>query len=352
MSISTSSAPRSFRIFTPARQAALAAASPKNFWSAGRGMPMTQRGGTAPRRPSAIGAREGIVLVLAGDHLVHGPGVVDGAGKDRDAVERAAGRHHALGRHRSHRRLEADDVVQARRHAARARRVGAERERHQAQRHGDGRARARSARHDGGIEGVPRHRIGRAHADEAGGELVEVGLADQQRAGGERALDRGGAGLGRVGEGRAGGRRRQAGGVDVVLDGEGDAPQRLGFGSKRPSFCAALRTALAVGERDEDAGIARLLDRLEHAIDDLDGIEPARVGVVQSPDVDGDIGLMDRSGASGPAGRIDDADVRGDHAPAVREAHPGLHLAAHLLAAPCRRDGTAWRRRRSRGRRW
>ncbi len=59
MLISTNSAPRSFRIFRLARHAALAAASPKNFWSAGRGMPMTQRGGTAPRRPSAIGRENG-----------------------------------------------------------------------------------------------------------------------------------------------------------------------------------------------------------------------------------------------------------------------------------------------------
>src|SRR4051794_9119920 len=41
---------------------------------------------------------------------------------------------------------------------------------------------------------------------------------------------------------------------------------------------------------------------------------------------------MSRSGASGPAGRIDDADVRGNDLPTLREAHPGLHLAAHFLA--------------------
>src|SRR5258705_9606021 len=40
-----------------------------------------------------------------------------------------------------------------------------------------------------GIEGVARHAIGRAHADQAGGELVEVGLADQDRAGVEQALE-------------------------------------------------------------------------------------------------------------------------------------------------------------------
>src|SRR4051794_30290867 len=41
---------------------------------------------------------------------------------------------------------------------------------------------------------------------------------------------------------------------------------------------------------------------------------------------------MSRSGALGPAGRIDDTDVRGNDLPTLREAHPGLHLAAHLIA--------------------
>ena len=47
----------------------------------------------------------------------------------------------------------------------------------------------RAARHERRVERVPRHRIGRAHADEPGRELVEVGLADQDRAGGEQPLD-------------------------------------------------------------------------------------------------------------------------------------------------------------------
>ena len=253
---------------------------------------MTQRGGTGTEAPERDRPRERIALVLAGDHLVDGPGVVDGAGKHGDAVERAAGRHHAPGRHRAHRGLEADDVVEARRHAARARRVGAERERHQAQRHGDGRARTRSARHDGGIESVPRHRIGRAHADQAGGELVEVGLADQQRAGGKRALDRGGAGLGRVGEGRTGGRGRQARGVDVVLDGERDAPQRLGAGSKRPSFCAALRTALRSASEMKMPGSAAFSIASNTRSTTCTGSSPPRVGLVQSANVEGHIGRM------------------------------------------------------------
>jgi hypothetical protein len=53
-------------------------------------------------------------------------------------------------------------------------------------------------------------------------------------------------------------------------------------GSKRPSFCAALRALLAVDERDEDAGIVRRRNRLKDAIDDQGRVEPARVGSVQN----------------------------------------------------------------------
>src|SRR5438034_3252624 len=59
MLISTNCAPRSFNVFTAARQAAFAAVSPKKFWSAGRGMPITGCGGTEPKCPSAIGRENG-----------------------------------------------------------------------------------------------------------------------------------------------------------------------------------------------------------------------------------------------------------------------------------------------------
>src|SRR5262245_33854684 len=59
MLISTKSAPRSSNSLRLARQAALAALSPKNFWSAGRGMPIAGWGGTRPMRPRAIGREKG-----------------------------------------------------------------------------------------------------------------------------------------------------------------------------------------------------------------------------------------------------------------------------------------------------
>ena len=76
------------------------------------------------------------------------------------------------------------------------------------------------------VEGVARNAVGRAHADQAGGELVEVGLADQDRARGEQPLDYEGILLCDIRELRASRGGRMAGRVDVVLDRERDAVER------------------------------------------------------------------------------------------------------------------------------
>ena len=80
--------------------------------------------------------------------------VGDGQREDRDAIEAAARRHDAARADEPRRRLQPDDVVEARRHAARAGGVGAERERHVAARDRDGRSRARAAADALGVERV------------------------------------------------------------------------------------------------------------------------------------------------------------------------------------------------------
>jgi hypothetical protein len=60
----------------------------------------------------------------------HGGGVGHREREHRHAVQAAAGRQHAAGADSPRRGLQPDDVVEARRHAARARGVGAQRERH------------------------------------------------------------------------------------------------------------------------------------------------------------------------------------------------------------------------------
>ena len=89
------------------------------------------------------------------------------------------------------------------------------------------RARARPARHPAGVpEGVA-GAVGRAGADQAGGELVEVGGADRQGAGRHQpGDDRGVGGGGAGGVARAARGGGQAGDVDVALHRERDAPER------------------------------------------------------------------------------------------------------------------------------
>jgi hypothetical protein len=212
--------------------------------------------GHRAQRAEGARARIGIGGVGAGHHLKRGEGVIHGEREQRDAVERAAGGHDARGRNQPEARLEADDVAQPRRHAAGAGGVAAERERHQAGRHRDRRARARAARDERRIEQVARDAVGRAHADEAGRELVEVGLADDDGAGRSQARDAGGVLVRLVGKRRAGGGGGQASDVDIVLDRERDAVEWAVAGAlrrQRLRFGDGLRF---LAQRDEHGGVA------------------------------------------------------------------------------------------------
>ena len=108
----------------------------------------------------------------------------------------------------------------------RARGIGAERQRHQAGGNRDRRSRARSARNEIGADRIDGDAVGRAHADEAGRELVEIGLADDDGAGRAQFRDRRRILRGRLGERRAGGGGRQALRVDIVLHRDRHAVKR------------------------------------------------------------------------------------------------------------------------------
>ncbi|MGY3510231.1 hypothetical protein ACVIQY_003206 [Bradyrhizobium sp. USDA 3051] len=71
--------------------------------------------GDRAKRPVA---RERICLIGTCHHGERQRGVVDRQSEYRDAVERPAGRHQASGRNHAEARLETDDVVEHRRHAA------------------------------------------------------------------------------------------------------------------------------------------------------------------------------------------------------------------------------------------
>ena len=121
---------------------------------------------------------------------------------------------------------------------------------------------------------------------------------------GAQAGDGEGVGLREIGIGGAGGGRRQARHVDVVLDREGNAPERVGHRVEG-------RQALRLGQRvllgalgDEDRGVRRGGDAAVGLRDHLGGGEPFGVGGVQRGDVEGHR-LEVGSGhfASGSAGR-------------------------------------------------
>jgi len=138
-----------------------------------------------------------------------------------------------------------------------------------------------------------RHGIGCPHADEAGRELVEIGLAERDRAGLDQPRDGGGGALRREGKLRAGRRRGHAREVDVVLDRERQTPERLGDGIERSERFE--RMAAGIGcQADEHAGMA--LRGSQAVRRDAARVEPVAIRSVQGGTVEGL-----RHGA-GPAG--------------------------------------------------
>ncbi|KAG1448494.1 hypothetical protein G6F57_016835 [Rhizopus arrhizus] len=184
------------------------------------------RRGPRQRRAGGHGARIRVALVKAARYFRHQRGVGHGQRKDRHAIQRAAGGHHARRAEPALGRLQADAVVAPRRHAARPRSIGSPRERRQAARHHRRRPGAGSAADVVRVEGIGHGAVRRTRAHKACGELVQVGLADQDGSGGPQALHHRRVLARRVREFGACGRRRPACGVDVVLDGEWHAIQR------------------------------------------------------------------------------------------------------------------------------
>jgi hypothetical protein len=191
------------------------------------------RGDGQPRRigpgAPAVGrprARIGIALVVAARDAGHELGVVHRQCEHRHAIQRAARRHHARRAEPAPGGLQADDIVEAGRHAARARGVRAQGKRRQPARHHGRGAGTGTAADVLRLEGVGHGAQRRTRAHQAGGELVQVGLAHQDGAGRAQAAHDGGVLIGHIGEFGAGGRGGPARGVDVVLDGEGHAIQR------------------------------------------------------------------------------------------------------------------------------
>jgi hypothetical protein len=146
--------------------------------------------------------------------------LLEGAGEDRHAVEGGTGRDHAVGGDEASGRLEADDAVEGRGDAATARGVRAQGQVHDAEGHRYRAARAGAAADSLGGDGVADGAVRGAGADQARGELVQVGGAQGDRAcRAEAGYDRG-VRLRVVRVGRAAGGGGEACHVDVALRGE------------------------------------------------------------------------------------------------------------------------------------
>ena len=208
-----------------------------------------------------IRSRIGIGIVGPGRHRKRRHRIVDGEREHRDAVERTARRHHAPGRDHAEARFQPDDVVERRGDTPRSGGVGAECQRHQSRRDRHGRAGARPAGNELRIERIARHAVRRAHADQPGRELIQIGLADDDRAGMTQAAHRAGVDVGIVGEGRARRRRRQAFDVDIVLHRDRHAEQRKAararVAAERPHLGDRIRL---VAQADEDRRIGMRAD--------------------------------------------------------------------------------------------
>ena len=133
--------------------------------------------------------------------------------------------------------------------------VGTECEGHETGADGDCRAAARAAGNERGVEQVAGYAVRRSYADQSGRELVEIGLADDDRAGAPQPRHASRVPCRPVGISFACRGGRQAFDVDVVLDRDRHAMQRQAGAVRRrqrPCFRQSLRL---VPQRNEDRRI-------------------------------------------------------------------------------------------------
>ena len=218
---------------------------------------------------------------MAGDDVEQQRGVGDRRRERPDLVERRRERDEAVARHAPVGGLHADDAAQRRRLADRAAGVGAERERCEAGGHRGGAAPARAAgdatrvvRVAGGAE---RRVLGRA----AHGELVEVGLADRDRAGRRAARSTtvasyGGRHPSRIRDEQVVGmprvQRLSLSATGTPASGPGSSPSATADRPRR----AAARASSASTRLNACSSASACVDRGEVLVDDVDGRPLAR----------------------------------------------------------------------------
>ncbi len=122
-----------------------------------------------------------VARVMAGDCFQKEGGVKNVMCEGADLIQRAAVGDQAEARHAAIGWLEADDAAQAGGQANGAAGVGAKGQGRHASRHRRGRAAAGAARYAFQVPGIARHLVSAVLGGRAHGELVEIGLAQENR---------------------------------------------------------------------------------------------------------------------------------------------------------------------------
>ncbi len=141
----------------------------------------------AGRKPGALSRRclatVGIVAIELADDAVNGLGVFHVQGKDADTVQCSTGWHHTFGAGGTAGGFQAHGVGKGGGNSSGASGVGTQGEGHQPQADTHRRAGTGAAAEVVRVERVGHLTIGGAGADQAGGELIQIGFAHQNRAG-------------------------------------------------------------------------------------------------------------------------------------------------------------------------
>ena len=191
--------------------------------------------------------RRGVHRVVTAHDLQQEGGVLDRVGERTDLVEARCERNQPVAGDDAVGGLHADDAAQRRRLADRSAGVRAERARGEAGGHRGRAATGRTARHPGQVVGVAGRTEGRVLGGGAHGELVEVGLADDDGTGrGQPLDDRGVVRRSPTLEDPRRAGRRDAPGAHVVLQRHRHAGQRSGIlAGRHPGVDRAPRPARA-----------------------------------------------------------------------------------------------------------
>ena len=186
------------------------------------------RAGAAPRRRCGNGAAPGIRVlgIESGDHALHGQCLVHRCGQTPKSCRSSGRPAPCRARRRSPRSASVRRCCRTPPARGPIRRCRCPARTARSRRRPRRPSPTTNRRAPAPVEHVARNAVRAARADQTGGELIEIGLADQHRARRPAGAAPPAHRVAGIGETRAGRGRRHPGDVDVVLHRERHAPQR------------------------------------------------------------------------------------------------------------------------------